>query len=394
MIDIIPVKVAQAIDILKEKNIDAWLTFVRETSAVYDPALSLIYGVDLTWQSALILTRHGDRIAIVGRFEAEAARRTRAYDTIIPYDQSIRSVLIDTLNRLQPAQIAVNYSINDSHADGLSYGMYQLLMKYLDGTQHINRMVSAESILGSLRARKTSEELAFIQTAVKTTEEIFTRTFNYIQPGLTEQQVGEYMWAQMDEMGVTEAWERTNCPAVNAGPDSPVGHSGPTTQQIERGHIVHFDFGIKQDGYCSDIQRVVYFLAKGETTPPDPVKRGFETIVHAIREAAAAMKPGVTGRQVDAIARGIVIKAGYPEYMYGTGHHIGRTTHDGAGMLGPAWERYGNTPNYPLEVGHVYTIEPGLVVHGYGYMGLEEDVVVTENGAEFLSKPQTVLIIK
>ena len=202
------------------------------------------------------------------------------------------------------------------------------------------------------------------------------------------------MWSQMDNMGVSEAWERTNCPAINAGPDSPMGHSGPTSRKIERGQIVHFDFGVKQNGYCSDIQRVLYTLAEGETSAPREVIDGFYTIINAIQKTAAAMKPGVTGKQVDEIARGIVVDAGYPEYMYATGHHIGRTTHDGAGVLGPNWERYGDTPNYPLEAGHVYTIEPGLVVPGYGYMGIEEDVVVTPDGAVFLSTPQNEMILK
>jgi Xaa-Pro aminopeptidase len=387
-------KVQQAIGILKEKNIDLWLTFVRETSAVMDPVLPLIYGTDLTWQSVLILTKTGDTIAIVGRFEAETARRTGAYDEVILYDQSIRPELLKVLERLDPQKIAINYSVNDCICDGLTFGLYQILTGYLADSPFNERLISAEPIIQALRGRKTPVEVDRIRKAVATTDEIYAATSKYIQPGMTEKHIAAFMHDQIKKRGLEPAWDWEHCPTVNAGPDSPVGHVGPTDIPIQRGQLLHFDFGVKENDYCSDIQRVVYFLKEDETEAPDAVIDGFYTVVMAIDEAVSSMRPGRLGIEIDNVARGVVTKAGYPEYKYATGHHLGRAAHDGGGVLGPLWERYGDTPNQPLEIGQVYTVEPGLAVAGYGYIGIEEDVLVTEFGTEYLGLPQTELIIR
>jgi len=394
MTSLIQEKVTQSIAILQELGVDAWLTFVRETPASGDPVLPLIYGHELTWQSAFILTRTGERIAIVGQYEAETIHQTGAYPTVIPYHKSIRPDLLAALERLQPEQIAINYSRNDVLADGLDHGLYLVLLDLLEGTPWIERLISAEKIIAALRGRKTPAEVARIRQAVHTTAEIYQHTFDFVRVGMSERQIAAFMHAQMQALGLEPAWELNNCPAVNAGPDSLMGHIGPSDICLERGHILHFDFGVRQQEYCSDIQRVIYFLRPGESQAPEPVQRGFDTILRASQAAAAVMKPGVLGKEVDAVARGVVTAAGYPEYMYGTGHHLGRLAHDGAGLLGPEWERYGDSPNYPLELGQVYTIEPGLEVPGFGYIGIEEDVIVTPNGAEYLGPPQTALLLR
>jgi Xaa-Pro aminopeptidase len=268
-----------------------------------------------------------------------------------------------------------------------------VLLDYLEPTPWKDCLVSAETIIAALRGRKTPGEIARICAAVETTRQIYGHTFDYAKPGMAEYQIAAFMHAQMAQYSVTSAWDLANCPAVNSGPDSPIGHVGPSDIKIEPGHILHIDFGVRQEDYCSDIQRVAYFLRPGEHTAPDPVLRGFETVVRAIQAAVETLRPGVPGKVVDAAARKVVTSAGYPEYMYGTGHHLGRMAHDGAGLLGPEWERYGDTPNFLVESGHVYTIEPGLEIPGFGYIGIEEDVLVTEEGAQYLGEPQTELIL-
>ena len=130
----------------------------------------------------------------------------------------------------------------------------------------------------------------------------------------------------------------------------------------------------------------------GNEAPPEPVQRAFATVVRAIQAAAAKLAPGVEGWVVDAAARREIAEAGYPEYRHATGHHVGRAAHDGGGVLGPKWERYGDAPLRPLETGNVVTLELGIEnVDGRGYIGLEEMLLVTETGCEYLTQPQTSL---
>jgi Xaa-Pro aminopeptidase len=160
---------------------------------------------------------------------------------------------------------------------------------------------------------------------------------------------------------------------------------------LEQGHTLHLDLGVRQNEYCSDLQRTWYALDEGETEAPPPVRRAFDVVRGAIEAGRAALRPGAPGWQVDAAARAYVLDHGYAEFMHAFGHLLGRSAHDGATVLGPRWERYEGICELPVEVDNIFTLELHVVVPERGLVSLEEEVLVTADGAEYLSEPQTEL---
>ncbi|MBN1312388.1 MAG: aminopeptidase P family protein [Anaerolineae bacterium] len=385
-------KLDQAVAILDEQGIDAWMVFVRETMLSPDPCLDLILGIDMVWQSAFIITRDNQRIAIVGHHDAENVRAVGGYTNIIPYVEGIRNPLVNTLLNLNPLQLALNYSESDAASDGLGHGLMLLLQRYLADADLVERLVSSESIIGSLRGRKSQAEVKRIREAIVATQGIFHEIGKAIKPGVNEPEIAQHAHELVGKKGLDTAWDQGFCPTVDIGPDSPVGHAGPQAQYaVKPGMLVHVDFGVKRDDYCADLQRVWYVRKDEERSVPEPVKKAFNAARRALLAGFGTIKPGIEGWRVDEVARKTLVEDGYPEYQHAFGHHLGRSAHDGATILGPRWERYGQTPYGIVEAGNVFAIELGVSVEGFGYIGLEENILVTENGAERLSEPQDEL---
>jgi len=386
-------KIDQAILILEEKDIDMWVTFVRESSINHDSVMDMIVGVNSTWQAAFIINKDGDTTAIVGDMEEENFKQTGLYKNIVGYLKSIREPFIEYLKKKDPKKIAINYSKNSVLADGLTYGMYQILLDHLKGTGFVERLISSEEVISALRGRKSSTEMNIMREAVDETIKIFNQVTGFLKPGMTEIEVAEFVRKITTEKGFEFAWEEIHCPAVFAGPNPSGPHMGPSDKKIKKGTLVNMDFGILFKGYCADLQRTWYILNDGEEKAPEPVQKGFEVIRDAIQKVADELKPGVKGVDMDSIARSYIIENGYPEYPHGLGHQVGKTVHDGVAGLFPSWERYGNAPFMDLEEGQVFTIEPRLPVEGFGVSTLEEEVYLTKDGCEFISKPQKELIL-
>ena len=381
-------KLDQATALLAEFDLDCWLTFVRETSMQPDPILEFVYGGDMTWHSAFIVHRSGQHVAIVGHYDAPDVERLGGYAEVIGYHEGVADPLRQTLAKLDPQSIGLNYSEGDVAADGLSYGLYLTLQKYLADTPYLDRLVSAEKAAAALRGRKSPTEIALIKDAVATTEQLFNEIEAFAQPGMTQKEIAAFVHGRIDAMGHDYAWPKPYNPIVTCGPHSAVGHAAPGDVVLERGHLLHIDLGVRQAGYSSDLQRMWYVLDEGETEAPPDVQKGFMTVAGAIQAGKTYLTPGTLGWQVDEVAREFVVDNGYPEYMHAFGHLVGKVAHDGGIVLGPRWERYAGICEMPVEVGNIFALELHVIVPDRGMMSLEENALVTADGVEFLSNPQ------
>ncbi|MBI9071847.1 MAG: aminopeptidase P family protein [Melioribacteraceae bacterium] len=386
-------KQKQAAEILHEKDIDMWLTFVRETGNIKDPMMDMLVGTGATWHSAFIITKDGDTTAIIGSLEEPNMKDVGTFKNIISYLKSVKEDLLKVIKEINPNKIAINFSRNSSLADGMTHGCYLELMEILNGTEYKDCLVSSEEIVAALRGRKSDSEIIKMKKAIKETLAIFDQVTGYLKPGVSEKDVADFVKNIVNEKGFELAWDEEHCPAVFSGPDTAGAHAGPTERKVERGHVINMDFGVKVDGYCADLQRTWYVLKDGETEVPAEVMKGFNVIKDSIQMAADAIKPGKQAFEIDKIARDHITSNGYPEYPHGLGHQVGRVAHDGGALLAPEWDRYGNLPYMKLEENQVFTIEPRLPIEGYGIATIEEEVVITKDGCEYISEPQKEIYI-
>ncbi|WP_084460308.1 M24 family metallopeptidase [Aminiphilus circumscriptus] len=379
-------KIDQAMALLGETGIDCWCTFVRETSEMCDPAMRYLVGADVVGEAAFLLARDGRAFAVLAALDKSDVEALETY-RIFPYVQSIREPLREALTLLDPKTIGLNFSEANYAVDGLSFGMYRRLRSLLEGTPYAERLVSAEGLFSKVRSIKTPEELRRIRAAIAETLELFDLWPRNFQEGWTLRRISDFLHEEMHRRNLEGSWSLSGDPGITSGPDMIPGHGTPPDLPVLPGHVLNMDFGIRKDGYSSDLQRVWYRPSREAPEPPGDVRRAFSVVRRGIEEAAAFLRPGVRGCEVDAVARRIVTEAGYPEYAHSLGHQVGAFAHDGGALLGPRWERYGKLVELPVEEGQVFTLEFGVQT-SCGYLGQEDMVVVTSNGCAFLTPPQ------
>jgi len=245
---------------------------------------------------------------------------------------------------------------------------------------------SAESTVANGTSKSRAEH-GSIKRAAEQTEELLDEMAESWTPTWTEREVYEFLQDRMDEVGVTPAWTRQYCPSVHAGADADVGHTLPGDRTVNHDELLHVDFGVSRAGYAADIQRVYYHPNETDTVPDD-LQAAFDDVRRAIDAGLETLEPGVAGYEVDRAARRELTDRGWSEFNHPFGHPVGRSVHDDGTLLGPLWQRYGDSPHGEVTVGDVYSVELGVGTT-YGFVGQEEMVRVLEDGYAFLVDPQT-----
>lgn len=388
--DIIKEKIVQAGSLLDEMDIDMWLVFVRETSMQADPVLPLVIGDEATWDSLFVFTRKGDAVALVGNFDEDIFKDSARFTEVRSYTQGARQDIVELIKRFDPSRVAINYSLSDSASDGLTHGMFLKLQDYLSGTPYLERLMSAEKFCSRLRSRKTELEIQRLSVAAVKANDVWKEVVGQIAPGMSEIEIASLIDSRIRETGGEPSFETI----VNAGDKTNPGHGHPTKAVLEKGDLLHVDFGIRYEEFCSDIQRLLYIPHPGEKTPPPELTEAFGLVNEIITESSRLTRPGTRGYEIDSAARLTLVDHGFPEYQHALGHQLGRAVHDGGGIIGPRWERYGETPSIELEANNVFTLELEITLPGIGCVGLEEDICVTSEGGRFLCPRQLELNVR
>jgi Xaa-Pro aminopeptidase len=240
-------------------------------------------------------------------------------------------------------------------------------------------LVPAAGLVEGLRAIKDEPELERLRAAARLADAALEDVLTRGLAGRTERDVGLDLEFTMRRLGAEAV---SFSPIIAAGTHGALPHAEPRDVEIPSGTLVVVDWGAQLDGYASDCTRT---YATGELDGRDA--EIYATVLEAQEAALAAVRPGPTGKEIDAVARGIIDGAGHAEHFgHGLGHGVGMEVHEG-----PRLSKLGTVALVP---GHVVTVEPGIYVPGAVGVRIEDLVVVTEDGHEVLSSlPKALTVV-
>jgi Xaa-Pro aminopeptidase len=231
-------------------------------------------------------------------------------------------------------------------------------------------IVATTGLVETLRLVKDADEIALLRKAVWQAEKAFAVLRATLRPEQTEKELADELAHQLRLFGAKDC----AFPSIVAvGPRAALPHAVAGAKRVEEGELLLVDWGADEGLYKSDLTRV---LVMGKISPK--LRRVYGVVLDAQAQAIAAVRPGVTGHDVDAVARDFIAKAGFGRYFgHGLGHGLGLDVHEAPRLAAKIAT--------VLKPGMVVTVEPGIYLPGWGGVRIEDDVLVTSHGCEVLT---------
>ncbi|MBB5325248.1 Xaa-Pro aminopeptidase [Anoxybacillus tepidamans] len=299
------------------------------------------------------------------RYVEQASKQVEGYE-VVQHTSSIVEEVAKQVSRLGIQKLGFEQ-------DDLSYAAFQAYEKKIEAT-----LVPVSGMVEKLRLIKSDSEIKILKEAAEIADAAFDHILHFIRPSVKEIDVANELEFFMRKQGAASSSFDI---IVASGYRSALPHGVATDKVIEKGEFVTLDFGAYYKGYCSDITRTI---AVGEVS--DELKKIYDVVLQAQLRGMAGIKPGMTGREADALTRDYIAEKGYGEYFgHSTGHGIGLEVHEGPALSARS--------DVVLEPGMVVTVEPGIYIAGLGGVRIEDDTVVTADGNESLTRSPKELII-
>ncbi len=238
----------------------------------------------------------------------------------------------------------------------------------------------ASDVLSALRLKKDKAEVDAMRRAVKIAQDALEATIPLIKMGMTERELSSELVIQLLKNGSDS--EFPFAPIISGGPNAANPHASPSERRLQAGDLLVVDWGAAYEGYISDLTRT---FAVGEVD--DECQKIHKIVQESNAAGRAAGKPGVPCAEVDKAAREVIEKSGYGKYFtHRTGHGIGMEGHEDPYMRGDNMQL--------LEPGMAYTVEPGIYLTGRNGVRIEDNIVITETGADCLSDmPREIRVV-
>jgi Xaa-Pro aminopeptidase len=349
-------------ELLAQRELDGVLISQPE-SRYY---LSGYAGTDLPPRDSagyLLLTPDKMQLLTDMRTTQQAEQEAPSYE-VIQYPTGTRPM--EQVAKLAPQLGIKKLAFESIH---LPYQFYTDLRAALDPAIEL---VPRSDLVDDLRVIKDPTELRALQAAIDVLDDAFAHLARFIEPGVTEERLAWELEAYLRTHGAQGV---SFDPITVGGPQAAIPHAVPSARPLREGESIVIDIGALQDHYCSDMTRTVCI-----GPVPEKLQEVYGIVLEAQLAAEQAIRPGMTGKEADAIARDLITQAGYGEqFGHGLGHGIGLEVHE------PPWVSRGKG-EIVLRPGMVFSVEPGIYLPGWGGVRIEDLVLLREDGCEVLCR--------